>query len=234
MNALWGVVPAAGSGQRMASELPKQYLEIAGRPLLDHALQALLGCADVRGVMVALAPDDPHTGKVPSLNDPRVATVAGGAERADSVLAALRALSAMAAPDDWVLVHDAARPCLAGEDLMALIAAVVECDCGGLLAQPVNDTVKRVDGDLKVMDTVDRRTLWRAQTPQMFRLADLSDALERMQGQGELVTDESSAMEQAGYQVQVIPGSARNLKVTVPEDLMIAEYYLKANEESSP
>ena len=117
---------------------------------------------------------------------------------------------------------------------MALIAAVVERDCGGLLAQPVNDTVKRVDGDLKVMDTVDRRTLWRAQTPQMFRLADLSDALERMQVQGELVTDESSAMEQAGYEVQVIPGSARNLKVTVPEDLMIAEYYLKANKESSP
>lgn len=234
MSALWGVVPAAGSGQRMASELPKQYLEIAGRPLLDHALQALLGCADVRGVMVALAPDDPHTGKVPSLRDSRVATVAGGAERADSVLAALRALSAMAAPDDWVLVHDAARPCLAGEDLMALIAAVVGRGCGGLLAQPVNDTVKRVDGDLRVMDTVDRRTLWRAQTPQMFRLADLSDALERMQGRGELVTDESSAMEQAGYEVQVIPGSARNLKVTVPEDLMIAEYYLKANKESSP
>ena len=150
------------------------------------------------------------------------------------MLAALRALSAMAAPDDWVLVHDAARPCLAGEDLMALIAAVVERGCGGLLAQPVNDTVKRVDGDLKVMDTVDRRTLWRAQTPQMFRLGDLSNALERMQGQGELVTDESSAMEQAGYEVQVIPGSARNLKVTVPEDLMIAEYYLKANKESSP
>ena len=103
-----------------------------------------------------------------------------------------------------------------------------------MLAQPVNDTVKRVDGDLRVMDTVDRRTLWRAQTPQMFRLGDLSNALERMQGQGELVTDESSAMEQAGYEVQVIPGSARNLKVTVPEDLMIAEYYLKANKESSP
>ena len=234
MSALWGVVPAAGSGQRMASELPKQYLEIAGRPLLDHALRALLGCADVRGVMVALAPDDPHTGKVPSLSDPRVATVAGGAERVDSVLAALRALSGMAAPDDWVLVHDAARPCLTGEDLMALIAAVVERDCGGLLAQPVNDTVKRVDGDRRVMDTVDRRTLWRAQTPQMFRLGDLTDALERMQWQGELVTDESSAMEQAGYEVQVIPGSARNLKVTVPEDLMIAEHYLKANEESSP
>ena len=227
MSSLWAVVPAAGSGQRMAAEVPKQYLRIAGTTILEYALRALLACPDVRGVVVVVDPADRRADEILSLSDPRVTRAPGGAERADSVLSGLQSLAGIAAQDDWVLVHDAARPCLPLLDLQRFVDTIKEGGVGGLLAQRVSDTIKRVAKNHRVEETLDRESLWRAQTPQMFRWSELSSALEKALDKGLPVTDEASAMEQAGYDVQVVEGPACNLKVTVPDDLRVAEYYLK-------
>ncbi len=219
----WGVIPAAGIGARMASEQPKQYLEIAGKSLLQHSLDALLAIAAVEAVVVALGAGDTWA---PVLPCSRVRLAVGGARRADSVLAALRALQEIAHEDDWVLVHDAARPCLSPADGERLVAAVLASGSGALLAEPVVDTIKRVAADGRVLGTLDRSELWRAQTPQMFRLGELAAALDRALRAGVPITDEASAMEWAGHPVAVVPGSTRNLKVTVPDDLALAAFYL--------
>ena len=160
MNSLWAVVPAAGSGRRLGGDIPKQYREIAGAPLLEHALRALLGSSDVRGVVVALDPSDRRANAVPSLSDVRVQTVPGGGERAHSVLAGLEHLALQAEDNDWVLVHDAARPCLSLDALSALIAEARSLGEGVILASPVADTLKQVNDDGAVTATIDRSTLW--------------------------------------------------------------------------
>lgn len=228
MTSVWGVIPAAGSGKRMAAEVPKQYLEIAGTTLLEHTVQALLACPDLRGLAVVLDPSDRRADSVHSLSDPRVMRVAGGAERADSVLAGLDRLADIAGDDDWVLVHDAARPCLPVAVAKSLIDTVLSSSVGAILAQPMTDTVKRVDSERHIVETLDRDTLWRAQTPQMFRLKELRQAL-RDAIEGDVwVTDEAMVMEAAGYPVQVVEGPASNIKVTVPEDLRLAALFLEA------
>lgn len=219
----WGVMAAAGTGTRMAAAHPKQHLEIAGKSLLQHSLDALLAIAAVEAVVVALGADD---ARASGLAGPRVHLAVGGARRADSVLAALRALQEFAHADDWVLVHDAARPCLSAADGERLVTTVQATGIGALLAEPVVDTIKRVAADGRVLGTLDRSELWRAQTPQMFRLGELADALERALQAGAEITDEASAMEWAGHPVAVVPGSARNLKVTVADDLALAAFYL--------
>ncbi len=219
----WGVIPAAGVGSRMAASRPKQYLEIGGKSLLQHSLDALLAITAVEAVVVALGAGESPPGW---LDDPRVRLAVGGARRADSVLAALRVLQEFAHEEDWVLVHDAARPCLSPADGERLVVRVLSTGTGALLAEPVVDTVKRVDASGRVLGTVDRSDLWRAQTPQMFRLGELASALERALETGSPITDEASAMEQAGHPVAVVQGAARNLKVTVPEDLALAGFYL--------
>ncbi|MDO8861250.1 2-C-methyl-D-erythritol 4-phosphate cytidylyltransferase [Haliea sp. E1-2-M8] len=220
----WGVIPAAGIGARMAAAQPKQYLEVAGKSLLQHSLDALLAIAAVEAVVVALGEGD---ARAPALvANSRVRLAVGGARRADSVLAALRVLQEFAHEDDWVLVHDAARPCLLPADGERLVAAVLASGTGALLAEPVVDTIKRVAADGRVLGTLDRSQLWRAQTPQMFRLGELVGALEGALWAGAAITDEASAMEWAGHPVAVVPGSSRNLKVTVPQDLALAAFYL--------
>ncbi len=226
----YAVLPAAGTGSRMLAQQPKQYLEIAGRTLLEHSLQALLQCSRIEQVVVALHPEDDKAKTLALLSDPRVLCVTGGAQRCDSVAAGLEALSHVADPLDWVLVHDAARPCVAQEDLNRLIDAVLEQGVGAILAEPVVDTVKEAADTGLIQRTVDRSRLWRAQTPQMFCIAQLRAALTDATGQGFSVTDEASAMEHAGYPVQLVPGSASNLKVTVPEDLPLAEWHLQRAE----
>ncbi|WP_116364585.1 2-C-methyl-D-erythritol 4-phosphate cytidylyltransferase [Parahaliea mediterranea] len=227
--ALYAVIPAAGIGRRMGSELPKQYLRAAGEPLLAHSLRALLKCAAIRRVVVALHPQDQWADGLTELADPRVMRVDGGAERVDSVMAGLDSLQKIAYEDDWVLVHDAARPCLLAKDLQALIDRVsAGAGGGGILAQPVVDTLKRSADGRRVQATVDRQHYWRAQTPQMFRLGELRAALAAALAAGVAVTDEASAMEWAGHPVQLVEGSAANLKVTVPADLALAEWYLQA------
>ena len=230
MSELWAVVPAAGSGTRMAADRPKQFLQLRGRPLLYWSVAVLLRRDDLRGCAVALAP----AAELPESSlpqDARLSFCAGGASRAASVLAGLASLPA--ADEDWVLVHDGARPCLDRISLDALIHRVGETGVGGLLAEPVTDTLKQADAALRVQSTVPRDGLWRAQTPQMFRFGELYRALEQALGDDADITDEASAMERAGYPVQLVAGSAVNLKVTHGPDLALAGYYLDVLEDGA-
>lgn len=227
MSSVWAVVPAAGSGRRMVAEVPKQYLKLNGLPILEHTLRALLACPDIRGVIVVLDPSDRRADAIPSLSDPRVSTAAGGAERADSVLAGLQAIAAEAGSQDWVLVHDAARPCVSVALLRSLITSCVSEGVGTVMAQASVDTLKRISDDNRVVDTLDRKVIWRAQTPQMFRLAELTSALSEALGNDIAITDESMAMELAGYPVSILEGPSTNIKITLPADLEIAEIILR-------
>ena len=177
-------------------------------------------------MVVALHPEDQIAPGMACFNDRRVRTVIGGAQRMDSVLAGLAAISEEGDRDDWVLVHDAARPCLVSSEVLRLRDAVLSKGIGGILAEPMMDTVKQVDAEGLVEQTLDRSRLWRAQTPQMFRLGDLSDALLRAHNENLEVTDEASAIEMAGLPVQLVAGSSANLKVTVPDDLDLARWHL--------
>jgi 2-C-methyl-D-erythritol 4-phosphate cytidylyltransferase len=223
----WGIIPAAGTGSRMSSSVPKQYLTLSGLTLLEHSLRALLACKSLGSVVVALHRDDVKASTLDCLADPRVMTVPGGETRCDSVLAALTKLAPVASDQDWVLVHDAARPCVLPAEIESLMQIVKNDGVGGILAEPMVDTVKKASDDDRIMATLDRSRLWRAQTPQMFRIGLLHAALLDAQANGTPVTDEASAMELAGHPVQLVPGSARNLKVTVPEDLQLAEFFLR-------
>ena len=227
MNSIWAVVPAAGSGRRLGGEIPKQYREIAGAPLIEHTLCALLESPDIRGIVVALDPSDRRADAIDSLSDVRVQTTPGGAKRADSVMAGLELLAAEGAEDDWVLVHDAARPCLQLESLAALIERARQSGEGVILAEPVADTLKQVGNDGQISRTVDRQSLWRAQTPQLFPLLALRAALGQCLEEGLSVTDEAMAMEWAGEPVHVVEGPSSNIKVTVEADLAFADLVLR-------
>lgn len=229
MNSIWAVVPAAGSGRRLGGEIPKQYREIEGAPLLEHTLRALLRSPDIRGIVVALDPSDRRADAIQSLADVRVETTSGGAERSVSVMAGLEALADRAAEGDWVLVHDAARPCLDYSSLSALISCARESGGAVILAEPVADTLKRVDAEGAITATVDRSDLWRAQTPQLFPFTQLHQALDACLKSGVPVTDEAMAVEWAGGDVQVLAGPSSNIKVTVEADLAFAALLLQQN-----
>jgi len=223
-------VPAAGGGTRMRADRPKQYLPLLGKPILWRTLDRLGSYPALRGMLVGVAADDaywPTLPEVPKL----LGTYRGGETRADTVLNGLATLANYAAPDDWVLVHDAARPCLRHADIDTLLAAIKGHADGGLLALPVSDTVKRADHNGCIEDTVPRAGLWRALTPQAFRLDALSAALERAKQAGVDITDEASAMEYAGAHPRLVHGHADNIKITVPEDLTMAELYLRAQSQ---
>ena len=223
---LWAVIPAAGSGSRMGSDTPKQYLAVHGRSLLELSVDAVLADPRVQGCVVALPPGDDLAGRAALFADSRVATCSGGATRAQSVRRALAELDAR--PEDWVLVHDAARPCLPRESLVALIEQVLARGEGGLLAQPQTDTLKRADDKGRVRETLPREGLWRAQTPQMFRVGELCAALDAAAAAQATITDEASAMELAGHPVQLVPGPSCNLKVTFAEDLAFVASWMAA------
>lgn len=223
---VWVAVPAAGSGARMGGALPKQYLPLAGRPLAEHTLAVLLALPGVAEIVVALAPGDPHWASIDPALRARVQTVDGGADRAASVRRAIAGFRGSPAPRDWVLVHDMARPCVTVPAIVELLQAIADEDAGGLLAQPVVDTLKRADADSRVACTVPREGLWRAQTPQVFRHALLVRALEDATAAGVVVTDEAMAIERLGGRPRLVPGPARNIKVTSPEDLALAAHYL--------
>jgi 2-C-methyl-D-erythritol 4-phosphate cytidylyltransferase len=225
----WAVVPAAGRGSRFGGDMPKQYLNIAGRPMIEHSLRALLGHPDVDGVMVALAPDDPWWGGWRYLENKPIYTCIGGAERADSVLAALQALPATVSDEQWILVHDAARPCLRGVDLTRLLAIGQADPIGAILAAPVRDTLKRAEegADQRIARTEPREGLWRALTPQLFRRGGLIRALQSAMRGGLPVTDEAMAMEAIGLKPRLVEGSDDNIKVTTPADVALAESILK-------
>lgn len=223
----WLIVPAAGSGQRMKADCPKQYLRLNNRYILDITLSRLMGHADFSGCVVAIRADDLWWPETAASLDTRIDTCVGGAERANSVLAALEALAPKADNDDWVLVHDAARPCLHPNDLERLLTQLQDHPVGGLLATPVADTLKLVTIDTRQVETtIDRSHLWRALTPQMFRFAALKQALEVAVASGYPVTDEASAMEYAGNVPCIVEGRPDNIKITVPADLALAGFIL--------
>jgi 2-C-methyl-D-erythritol 4-phosphate cytidylyltransferase len=223
----WALVPAAGSGSRMGAEVPKQYLSLDGATVIEHSLRRLAAHPAVQGIAVVLAADDPHWRQLRIDLPVPLVTAVGGAERADSVLGGLRRLQALARPGDWVLVHDAARPCLRRSDLDRLLTELADHPVGGLLALPAVDTMKRADAEGNVIRTVSREHLWRAQTPQMFRLGELTRALAAALESRLAITDECSAMELGGARPKVVEGHPDNIKITTPADLELARLYLR-------
>ena len=231
MPKFFALVPAAGSGARMGAPLPKQYLALAGRPLLYHTLKQLCACDEIERVFVVLAAGDsffvqqdwqPFADRIEPL-------YCGGAARAASVFNGLLAVRDLLAADDWVLVHDAVRPCLPVEALRRLIDTLRDDAVGGLLALPVVDTIKRADAGGLVMQTESRESLWQAQTPQMFRYRALLEALRAIDPA--VATDESSAIERLGQRPRLVTGDTRNLKVTYPHDLDLAALILNSLEK---
>jgi 2-C-methyl-D-erythritol 4-phosphate cytidylyltransferase len=214
----------------MNSPVPKQYLPLLGRPVILHTLERLCAHPRIQGVLVGVAPDDQDWQKLTSdlKRLPKfLGTSTGGVTRAHTVLSGLKTLTKHAKSGDWVLVHDAVRPCVRHGDIDKLISAVSEEKEGGLLAFPVADTVKRVDNAGRVKETVSREGLWRAATPQMFRINKLVQALEQSMKAGKEITDEASAIEVAGGHPRVVVCYTDNIKITLPEDLALAELYMK-------
>lgn len=217
------VVPAAGIGSRMQTECPKQYLTIGDKTILEHTLACLTAHPAIRKVIVAISADDRWFAQLPVAADPRIQIVTGGAQRAESVMAGLQ----VAGDTPWVLVHDAARPCLHPDDLQRLLDLWQHSTTGGILAAPVRDTMKRGEpGKPAIAHTVDRENLWHALTPQFFPLPLLRDCLQRALNEGATITDEASALEYCGFHPELVSGRADNIKVTRPEDLALAAFYL--------
>lgn len=214
------IIPASGIGSRMQAEKPKQYLLLQGKTILEHTLSLFLAHPQISKIIVAVAENDPFYPHIDLLKSAKIHLVFGGETRADSVLNALKEIKDENA---WALVHDAARPCLKRSDLDKLLQ--VENEQGAILATPAVDTMKRANGS-QILHTEDRATLWHALTPQFFPAKNLIFALESAFAKGQMVTDEASAMELIGYQPQLIAGRSDNLKITRPEDLALAEFYL--------
>ena len=225
----FALIPAAGIGARMGAGCPKQYMPLAGKPMLVHVLDTFASCASIAHAYVVVSREDGYIGEALAEAKHlagRVTVVhAGGATRHQSVLNGLKAMREDCGDEDWVLVHDAARPGLTGELIERLIDSVKDDPVGGLLALPVVDTLKRGDAEGRVEATVPRERLWAAQTPQMFRYALLHTALEKAAE----VTDEASAVEALGLRPKLVEGSPRNFKITLPHDVALAELHLKGN-----
>lgn len=230
-SRFWSVVPAAGVGSRMAAAIPKQYLQLHGKTVIEHTLSRLCTHPQMSGVVVAISAGDEHWQQL-KLSYDNIHVAEGGAERCYSVLNGLRLLAGLADKDDWVLVHDAARPCIHHDDITKMIDALNDHSVGGLLGLPVADTMKRSSSEDDVLETVSRENLWRALTPQMFRLGELRQALQIALDDGFLVTDDASAMEHIGLKPRMIAGRGDNIKITRPEDLSLAEMYLAQQEKA--
>lgn len=230
MANFFALVPAAGSGFRMGASAAKQYLPVGGRPLIYYALRTLCALSTIRRVFVVLSAEDKVWGEHDwsAFSGKLSPLFCGGKSRAESVLNGLRAARASIGNDDWILVHDAARPCLSAVLADQLMRELAGDEVGGLLAMPVADTVKRDDGQGRILRTEPRAHLWQAQTPQMFRYATLVTALKQA---GADATDEASAVEALGLKPKLVLGDARNLKVTYPQDLGLAELILREEEQ---
>ena len=214
----WAVVPAAGVGKRMNADRPKQYLELAGKTVIEHTLYRLLSAN-------AISAEDPYWPELDVSMHEKVITAAGGKERADSVLSALKSIRDLASDNDWVLVHDAARPCITATDIHFLIDSLMDDPVGGILALSSHDTLKNVQSG-SILGTLDRSHIWRALTPQMFRYGSLKQALEMAEG-NPAITDEASALELQGLQPKIVEGRPDNIKITRPEDLALAQFYME-------
>lgn len=222
------ILPAAGVGRRFGGSLPKQYCEVHGQTIMEWTLSVFDQLPLIESIVLVLAAGDQQgidiAGKYPN-----VVTVTGGDERSDSVLAGLEWLVQAESEEHWVMVHDIARPCVSAEDISRLYQHCVQTGHGGVLANPVTDTVKRQISDVDV-ETIDRSTLWTVQTPQCFRAGELLSALNRCAQLQIPITDEASALESSGGKVQLVPGSRRNIKLTHAEDLPLIEFFLTSKE----
>ena len=225
------VVPASGIGQRMNSTIPKQYIILEnGLTILDQCLNTILSNDLISGFIVALDKKDSYFKSSNFAKDPKLISIAtGGKERFNSVLNALNALDQNAKPNDWVLVHDAARPCIRKEDINKLIEEVADDKVGGILANRIVDTVKQINNG-GLVSTIDRQKLYIAQTPQMFRYAILKDSIEKAIKSNMHITDESEALESLNYSIRIVEGSSSNIKITTQEDIHLANYFLKHHE----
>tara|TARA_R110001583_G_scaffold10698_2_gene49051 strand:+ start:19919 stop:20608 length:690 start_codon:yes stop_codon:yes gene_type:complete len=220
------VIPAAGIGQRVGASIPKQYLPLLGKTIIEHSLLPFLEHPRITRVIVSLAKNDQWFINLPVAQHTKVETVVGGVERVDSVLAALKIING----EDYVLVHDAARPCIQQEDINKLINAVEDKQQGAILACKVRDTMKRSDQNNTISNTVERENLWHALTPQMFENQQLINAISASSSSGK-ITDEASALEMSGVPVMIVEGRSDNLKVTREEDLKLAAFYLSQGEQ---
>lgn len=237
------IVPAAGVGKRMGANCPKQYLTIHNVSILEHTVAKLLSHTQIKKVILSIDDNDQYFCNSPLVNNPQVIRVSGGKERVDSVLNGLHAINEKEYP--WVLVHDAARPCISHQDINQLIAQCLAHDCGGILATPVRDTMKRgyitsteqiaseravnesqLTEKILIDTTVEREQLWHALTPQLYKTAELTEAIEQALANDLTITDESSAIEQTNLPSLLVTGSSENIKITHPDDLLLAEFYL--------
>lgn len=228
----FAIVPAAGVGSRMGAcaTRPKQYLSLLDKTVMEHTLEKLLSEQRLKRIIVVVSQDDSSWQTLPVFQDSRIDVTCGGDERCHSVLNGLEKLSSLCAANDWVLVHDVARPCVLPMDIAKIITELADDQVGGILAIPVNDTIKQVSGR-HIVATIDRQLLWRAQTPQMFRYGVLKTALIDGIEKQRTITDEASAVELAGYTPKVVEGAASNLKITRADDLPLAEYYLQREQQ---
>ena len=226
----WGIVPAAGVGKRMNTNCPKQYLSLSEtQTIIEHTLTRLCDAQIFEKIIVAISVDDGYWNDLPISKHEKIIRAKGGKERADSVLNALIEIENQATENDWVLVHDAARPCITLEDIEKLIFELKDDEIGGILALSSHDTLKDVDG-VQILSTHDRNRIWRALTPQMFRYGALRNALEINQGNG-AITDEASALEIQGFSPKIVEGRSDNIKITRFEDLALAQFYLAQQHE---
>jgi len=230
-DKVWVVVPAAGSGRRMGSEIPKQYLSLMGKTVLELTLTRLLQVNSVTGITLVISPDDLLFSTLALAKNPIVNTTSGGRERSDSVLAGLNSLQMKAALSDWVLVHDAARCCIRVDVINRMLNELKDSGVGGILGVPVSDTLKRVNHVSQIESTLDRSQVWQAQTPQLFRYGLLKKALEYALDRQCPITDEASAIELLGYDVNMCMGHYDNIKITHPDDLALAEMFLVRQEK---
>lgn len=225
--AYWAVVPAAGIGKRMGKTIPKQFLALGKQTVLEHSLESLWNGVDLKGLVLVSEGHPALASILEHYREHCMLRVAGGRQRCHSVLNGLNALAGKADKDDWVLVHDAARPCVRQQDLKQLCSQLAHHKVGGLLGIPARDTMKRATADFRVENTVERTGLWHAYTPQMFRYELLRTALDTAVADGFEVTDEASAVEHAGHRPLMVEGHADNIKITRPEDLPLAEFFLR-------
>lgn len=227
---IWAILPAAGIGRRMGSITPKQYLLVNGATVIAHSLRKLAAVTAIQKIVVVLHPDDTLWTTLTLDCSDRLQIATGGDERFQSVLNGLEALKDIAAADDWVLVHDAVRPCVRSADIQQLIATLQQHDVGGLLGMPLENTLKRVNEAAEVEATVERSHFWHAMTPQMFRYGLLTDALRDIVKDGVQVTDEAAAVERLGLRPQMVAGHSDNIKITHEADLLMAGRILETQE----
>ncbi len=227
---IWAIVPAAGRGQRMGETLPKQYLSINNKPILAHTLDVICKIPNIQQVIIPIHPQDNYWQSMIHLPYDNYVTVMGGDLRDESVLKALSYIKDRANPKDWVLIHDAVRPCITVDSICKLLATLAENPVGGLWGVPVRDTIKQVDTHNNVIKTIAREQLWQAQTPQIFRFELLYLALLQAKRDNIILTDDASAIEYLGYHPQMVQGSYANIKITWPEDLKTAGDWLKQHE----